>query len=321
MKSLSIIIPVYNAEKTIAELCEKLIAILEKNYKLQIVLVNDYSRDNTDSICKALQQKHFKIIVYARLAKNFGEHNAVMAGLNLSSGDYAVIMDDDFQNPPEEVPALVEELMKGYDVVYCSYEVKKDSIFRNIGSYLNGSMARVVLDKPKNLYLSSFKGLNRFLVDEIVIHKNPKPYIDAMILEITKNIGVVSVKHHERKAGSSGYTIKKLISLWGDMIVSYSLLPIRFLAVAGIIMTLIGSYSILAIFLYNIHPALEDPSDIEELTAYTMFFRGFQLFATAIVGEYVGRIYLKLNKKPQFIFREVISEQQIESIRKKGTDV
>jgi undecaprenyl-phosphate 4-deoxy-4-formamido-L-arabinose transferase len=213
-------------------------------------------------------------------------------------------MDDDFQNPPEEVIRLVAEIQKGFDVVYSQYPEKRDSLFRNLGSYLNGSMARVILNKPANLYLSSFKIMNRFLVNELITYNTPNPYLDAIILRITRNIGTVVVRHDQRKSGSSGYTLKKLTALWGDMIVSYSLVPLRVLALAGFIMTMLGIYSVVDMLVRDLHPLLNDLSDLEELTSVSLFFRGFQLFATGILGEYVGRIYLKLNQEPQFIIRE-----------------
>jgi len=307
MTSLSIVIPVYNAEKTIADLCRSLMAILAGDYQLEIVLINDCSSDGTDTICKALQAEYLETIVYARLSRNFGEHNAVMAGLSLARGDYIVIMDDDFQNPPEEVPRLVAAIQKGFDVVYCQYPEKKDGFFRNLGSYLNGSMARVILDKPANLYLSSFKAMNRFLVNEVITYKNPRPYLDAIILRITRSISTIEVRHDQRRAGSSGYTFKKLVALWGDMLVSYSLIPLRIVAILGIILTLLACYSMAEMLVQNLNPSLLDPSDLEELTSVSLFFRGFQLFATGIVGEYVGRIYLKLNQEPQYIIREKFS--------------
>lgn len=306
MTSLSIVIPVYNAEKTIDKLCRALMGELAADYVLEIVLVNDFSRDNTDMVCKNLKEEFPETITYARLSRNFGEHNAVMAGLNLAGGEYVVTMDDDFQNPPEEVPRLVAELHKGFDVVYCQYQEKNDSLFRNLGSFLHGNMARIVLNKPSNLYLSSFKAINRFVVNNIIIHKTPKPYIDAMILSITRNIGVVNVRHDKRHAGRSGYTLKKLLALWGDMIVSYSLIPIRMLGLFGLILTLFGTYSLAEMLIGNLFPHISDLSELEELTAVSQFFRGFQLLATAIVGEYVGRIYLKLNKEPQYIIRELM---------------
>jgi undecaprenyl-phosphate 4-deoxy-4-formamido-L-arabinose transferase len=232
-----------------------------------------------------------------------------MAGLNQARGEYAVIMDDDFQNPPEEVSRLMDELLKGFDVVYSQYPEKSDSFFRNLGSYLNGSMARVILHKPANLYLSSFKAMNRFLVNELIANKSPNPYLDAIILRITRNIGTVTVRHDRRLAGRSGYTLKKLAALWGDMLVSYSLFPLRILAVIGFILTLLGTYTVADTLIRNLHPFLNDPTDLEEFTSVTMFFRGFQLFATGIVGEYVGRIYLKLNQEPQYIIRELLDDQ------------
>jgi len=306
MISLSVVIPVYNAEKTIADLCQTLIALLGSDYALQVVLVNDGSRDSSDRVCRQLANEFPATITYVRLSRNFGEHNAVMAGLNIVRGDFVVIMDDDFQNPPEEVIKLVSEVRKGYDVVYSQYPEKRDSLFRNLGSYLNGKMARVILNKPANLYLSSFKAMNRFLVNEIITYKTPNPYLDAIILKITRNIGTVMVRHDHRRTGTSGYSLKKLTALWGDMVVSYSLIPLRILAVIGFILTLLGIYSVADMLVRNLLPELTDLSDLEELTSVTLFFRGFQLFALGIVGEYVGRIYLKLNQEPQFIIRELL---------------
>lgn len=307
MTSLSIVIPVYNAENTISDLCRSLISLLAADYRLDIVLINDFSRDGTDSVCKGLHAEYPGTVTYVRLSRNFGEHNAVMAGLNQARGDFVVVMDDDFQNPPEEVSRLLAEIQKGYDVVYSQYPEKRDTAFRNLGSYLNGSMARVILNKPANLYLSSFKAMNRFLVDELITYKTPNPYLDAIILRITRNIGMVEVRHDRRRAGKSGYTLKKLTALWGDMIVSYSLIPLRMLALIGFVLTLLGIYSVADMLVGSIHPRMTDPTDLEEFTSITMFFRGFQLFATGVVGEYVGRIYLKLNQEPQFIIREKLS--------------
>jgi len=275
MTSLSIVIPVYNAEKTIADLCRTLMSMYGSRFVLQIVLINDCSKDRTDDICRQLQSEFPEMLTYGRLSRNFGEHNAVMAGLNQARGEYVVIMDDDFQNPPEEVSKLMDEIVKGYDVVYSHYPEKSDSFFRNLGSYLNGSMARVILNKPANLYLSSFKAINRFLVNEIIANKSPNPYLDALILRITRNIGTVVVRHDRRQAGSSGYTLKKLAALWGDMIVTYSLIPLRVLAALGIVLTLLGVYSVADTLIRDLHPFLNDPTELEELTSVTLFFRGF----------------------------------------------
>ena len=319
MKTLSIIIPVYNAEKTIESLCNTLINLYMEKFGLEIVLVNDDSKDSTDLICRRLHDAYSEIITYIRLARNFSEHNAVMAGLNNATGSICVIMDDDFQNPPEEVERLVVEIEKGYDVVYCEYSRKNDSMFRNLGSFFNDRMANLVLHKPAGIYLSSFKAMNRFLVNEVVKYTGPDPYIDAIILRSTSSIGRVKVRHDKREHGKSGYTFRKLVSLWGNMVVSYSLIPLRLLGLLGLVMTLIGIYVGGTALLDQLLPSRQDPTEYEALKSVITFFRGFQLLAISVVGEYVGRIYLSLNADPQFVIREKFSSSrkgQIKSIQK-----
>lgn len=304
MTGLSLVIPVHNAEKTIASLCQTLISLYARAYRLEIILVNDDSRDNSHSICLELHRSHPEIVTYLRLSRNFGEHSAVMAGLNHVHGNYCVIMDDDFQNPPEEVGRLIAEIENGYDVVYSSYPVKNDHLLRNFGSHFNNRMANYVLNKPEKLYLSSFKAMNRFLVAEVIKYTGPDPYIDAIILRTTANIGTVNIRHDKRRFGRSGYTLKKLISLWGNMVVSYSLIPLRIIGVIGLLMAVIG-VAMGGMTLFDaLFPGRTDPNEYEKLTSVIAFFRGFQLLAISIVGEYVGRIYLLINNDPQFVIRE-----------------
>jgi undecaprenyl-phosphate 4-deoxy-4-formamido-L-arabinose transferase len=319
MANLSIVIPVYNAEKTIESLCKTLIDLYVEQHTLEIVLVNDNSHDSTDLVCRRLHETFKDIITYIRLSRNFTEHNAVMAGLNSATGSLCVIMDDDFQNPPEEVGRLVAEIEKGYDVVYSDYPQKKDSLFRNFGSLFNDRMANIILHKPAGLYLSSFKVMNRFLVNEVIKYTGPDPYIDAIILRSTANIGRVEVRHDRRSHGRSGYTLTKLISLWGNMVVSYSLIPLRILGVIGFVMTIFGIYMGGTTLLDYLLPGRVDPSEYETLTSVTAFARGFQLLAVSVVGEYVGRIYLSLNADPQFVVREKFAARktgEIKSIQK-----
>ncbi len=303
MLKLSLVIPVYNAEKTIESLCKTIIDLYSQNHILEIILVNDYSKDSSDLVCKRLHREYRETITYMRLSRNFGEHNAVMAGLNHVTGDYCIIMDDDFQNPPTEIGKLIIEIEKGYDVVYTSYNEKQDSLLRNLGSRLNDKMANMVLHKPAGLYLSSFKILNRFLVNEIVKYTGPDPYIDAIILRSTASIGKIFTRHDRRRQGKSGYTLGKLVSLWGNMVVSYSLIPLRILGIVGFVMTVAGVYSAGSTIIDIINPRVE-PTEYERLTSLISFFRGIQLLAISVVGEYIGRICLVINSDPQFVIRE-----------------
>lgn len=303
MKTLSIVIPVFNSEKTIGHLCSTLIGLYSRTYRLEIVLVNDGSKDSSDAVCRSLHADHGDTITYVKLAKNFGEHNAVMAGLNHATGEYCIVMDDDFQNPPAEVGKLVEEISKGYDVVYAQYDEKRDAWHRNLGSWFNDRMAGIVLDKPRDLYLSSFKILNRFLVKELVKHTEPEPYIDGIILRITDNVGKVRIEHAMRAASTSGYTLGKLFALWGNMVMSYSMVPLRLIGMTGILLIAVGVvYG--AIKAYDDVGAYANLSNYESLMFANMIFRGMVLVAFSIVGEYVGRIYLQFKQDPQFVVRE-----------------
>jgi len=324
MPALSIVIPVYNAEATIESLCNSLVYLYVKKYQLQIILVNDGSRDGSDMRCRKLHDAYPLIVTYIKLARNFGEHNAVMAGLNHASGEYCVVMDDDLQNPPEEVEKLVDEIQKGYDVVYARYSSKKDSLFRRMGSSFNDKVATFVLKKPIDLYLSSFKVMNQFLVREVMKHTGPDPYIDAIILRTTDSVGSLLLEHRSRPSGKSGYTFGKLISIWGNMVVSFSLIPLRIIGIAGLLL-------VTASIGYGTYKAFDDLyasgnlTDYEMLMTANLFFRGLVMLSISILGEYVGRIYLSLNRDPQFIIRELVTsgkkQGQVKSLSSyKGRD-
>lgn len=303
METLSFVIPVHNAECTIGHLCATLIGLYKKDCSLDIILVNDGSTDSSDAVCRQLHQDHPEIVSYVRLTRNFGEHNAVMAGLHHVRGDYCVIMDDDFQNPPTEVSKLIREIRNGYDVVYAQYRTKRDAWFRNFGSWINDKMANIILKKPSGLYLSSFKIMNRFLVKEIVKNDNPEPYIDGIILRTTNSIGRVGIEHSKRKQGASGYTFKKLIGLWGSMVVNHSMVPLRIIGMTGTFLVVVG-------VAYGLYKAYDDVgsgvklSNYESLMFANVVFRGLVLLALSIVGEYIGRIHLSLSSDPQFVVRE-----------------
>jgi undecaprenyl-phosphate 4-deoxy-4-formamido-L-arabinose transferase len=302
---LSIVIPVYNAEKTIYRLVKELIAVLNHQYRLEIVLVNDNSRDNSEKVCLSLFEKYKKIVKFYSLSKNVGEHSAVMAGLNKISGDYVVIMDDDFQNPISEVIKLVDTALENdFDVVYSYYEKKRHSLYRNLGSWFNDKAANLMLGKPRDLYLSSFKVLDRFLANEIIKYQLPFPYIDGLILQITDKIGTVKVEHHTRQEGRSGYTLRKLILLWLNMFTNFSILPLRVAVILGFIFASLG----LALGIYMtiekiLNPDL--PVGFATIIVSISVFAGVQLIALGMLGEYIGRIFLSINKKPQYTIKKI----------------
>lgn len=302
---LSIVIPIYNAEKTIHGLVDELIKHLITRYKIEIVLVNDNSIDRSEEVCISLYEQYRDIVKFYSLSKNVGQHSAIMAGLSKITGDYTVIMDDDFQNPPSEVIKLVNTALgDDYDVVFSYYKEKKHSSFKNWGSRFNDKVANIMLQKPKDLYLSGFKVLNRFLVNEIIKYQSPFPYIDGLILQVTDKIGRVEVEHHTRQEGRSGYTLRKLISLWLNMFTNFSILPLRSSIILGFIFAFFG----LVLGVYTIIEKILDPNlptGFAALFFAISVFAGVQLISLGLIGEYVGRIFLSLNKKPQYTIKKI----------------
>ena len=301
---LTIVIPVYNSEDSLSRLTDHLVNSLSGDYKLEIILVNDCSNDNSEKICIALYEKYNSIVKFYSLSKNVGEHNAVMAGLNYTTGDFIVIMDDDFQNPISEVIKLVEYAKEqSYDVVYTYYDRKQHHFLRNLGSKFNDKVANVMLKKPKDLYLSSFKLISKFLVKEIIKYDLPFPYIDGLILRTTNNIGKIQVHHQERNVGKSGYTLTKLVSLWLNMFTNFSILPLRISIYIGFIFAFLG----MVLGIYTVVEKLSNPSlpvGFAALAVAVFMFAGVQLISLGMIGEYIGRIFLSQNKRPQYTIKK-----------------
>lgn len=301
---ISIVIPVYNGADSIGPLTDQLVEALGGRYRLEVVLVNDNSPDNSEEVCIGIQAKYPDIVRFFSLAKNVGEHNAVMAGLNQAGGEYMVIMDDDFQNPISEVVKLLDHATQNdCDVTYTYYKKKKHSIFRNLGSRLNDKVANIMLKKPHDLYLSSFKVLNRFITDEIIKYQLPYPYIDGLILRTTDKIAKIEVEHHARERGKSGYTLTKLVRLWLNMFTSFSILPLRLSVIFGMVTAVLGLiFGIVTIIEKFSNPAM--PMGYTSLIVVVLVFAGIQLISLGVIGEYVGRIFMVQNKKPQFTIRK-----------------
>jgi undecaprenyl-phosphate 4-deoxy-4-formamido-L-arabinose transferase len=308
---LSIVIPVYNAAATIGPLVDQLVADLAPQYALEIVLVHDCSpAGGTEAACLAAHQRHPHLVKFYSLAKNVGEHNAVMAGLRHTTGAYVVIMDDDFQNPIAEVAKLVAEAERSHaDVVYTYYAAKQHAWWRNLGSRFNGAVAGLMLRKPAGLYLSSFKLLTRFLVDEIVKYDFPFPYLDGLVLRTTSNIAAIQVAHVARAQGRSGYTLRKLVRLWLNMFTNFSMLPLRVATGLGFLISLLG----IGLALYTLYERLTSPTlppGWALLTIVICLFSGAQLVCIGTVGEYVGRLFLGMNQQPQYTIRRAYEQER-----------
>ncbi|MBA2432750.1 MAG: glycosyltransferase family 2 protein [Chthoniobacterales bacterium] len=298
---LSIVVPLYNSAPTLQRLIDELCALPIEG-GCEIVLVNDGSRDATESLALQLIENRERPITFISLSRNFGEHNAVLAGLRATTGAFVVTMDDDLQNPPAEVPKLLRVAQEEKrDVVYSIYEEKKHAVWRNWGSALTNLFADWSIDKPKGLYLSSFRCISRFVVDEISKSSNPYPYIDGLIFQVTQNVGTVRVRHEERAGGESGYTLRALLRLWMSMLINASVMPLRIATLAGLAVSVLGFFAVVGV-LVN-HFVRDEPLGWGSLMAALLIFSGTQLLLLGIVGEYIGRIYLRVSEKPQSIVR------------------
>jgi len=270
------------------------------------VLVNDASPDGTgDRVPELIKQAPYQV-TFVDLAKNFGEHAAVLEGYRHARGKYVVNLDDDLQNPVEEALRIVEQLRSGNDeVVYTYFEEKKHHPIRNLGSWFTNRAASFLIGKPKDLYLSSFRGLRRELVDRITQYRGPYPYIDGLILNATNRIGRLKVAHRERAEGQSNYTLRRLVRLWMNMFFNFSVMPLRLAGVMGMILSALGAVLVAAVVLEK----LLHGTPIQgwaSLMAAVSVFAGAQLLMLGVIGEYLGRTYLTLAGKPQAIAREVV---------------
>ncbi|WP_345026055.1 glycosyltransferase family 2 protein [Ravibacter arvi] len=297
---LSIVIPVYNSEKSLETLVDRLQRVLS-TIAYEVVLINDGSRDGSERVGKMLAERHSHV-KFLSLRRNFGEFNAVMCGLNWIQGKYCVIIDDDFQNPPEEILKLLDTAEKGdYDVVYTYYQKKEHAAYRNLGSKLVNWMTTFLLEKPKDLYLSSFKLIRKEVVSEIVKYKGPYPYIDGLIFRYTRNIGTVLVEHRKREDGASNYTWKKLISLFLNILFCYSALPIRFFVPVGLSFLALGI--LLLLYLAGQWIIGPDPKGWQVVTATLIFMGGLQLLLLSVLGEYIGKSFMAESGQPQYVIK------------------
>jgi glycosyltransferase involved in cell wall biosynthesis len=302
--ALTIVIPVYNGATSIEELVAALEGLtIEGGH--EIVLVNDGSPDDSPAVCRDLVERARVPITLVNLSRNYGEHNAVMAGLRHARGAHVITMDDDLQNPPEEVQRLLAFAQQGeHEVVYTHYDEKRHAAWRNLGSRFTNWVAGFVIDKPSGFYLSSFRCMSAFVVREVTRYEGPFPYVDGLILQVTQDIDRLPVRHLPRAVGRSNYTMRRLLRLWLSMFVNFSVMPLRISTLTGFALSLVGTVgSVIAVT-----EALffSPPAGWASLMAAVLLLSGVQLVILGIVGEYLGRLYLTANNKPQSVVKSVI---------------
>jgi glycosyltransferase involved in cell wall biosynthesis len=304
--ALSFVVPLYNSADTIAAVVRDIEA-LQVPGGHEIILVNDGSADATRDVCRGLVD-HARIpITYVEHARNFGEHNAVLTGWRHARGTHIVNLDDDGQNPPAEAVRLWEHAVtQGHDVVFGHYEVKQHSLWRNLGSRFTNRMTDWALDKPHGFYLSSFRCVTAFVAREVARYSGPYPYIDGLLLQVTQRIGSITVRHEARTAGASGYTLRRLIRLWLSAWLNFSVLPLRAATILGLLTATAGLAALAVVVVLWVQD--RGPGyGWGWVMAGLLIFSGAQLVILGLVGEYLGRMFLTVNQRPQSVVREAVT--------------
>ena len=276
-----------------------------EQYECEFVLVNDGSpKDDTYGEIRRLGEDYANV-KGVNLLRNFGQHNALMAALHYTSGDYILGMDDDMQTHPSQITKLIHKMEEGFDLVYGCYPKKKNSFLKNLSSKINEVSSRILLGRPKDIVSSNFWMITRQVRDEVIKYDSFNPYIDGIFYRTTHKIGNVEVEHFKREVGTSNYTLKKLLKLWLAYW-NYSVIPLRISSVLGGISAAGGFLAALCIIIYK----MIDPTVVvgwSSTMCIVVVFAGLILMVLGIIGEYLGKMILILNRTPQFIVRETIN--------------
>jgi undecaprenyl-phosphate 4-deoxy-4-formamido-L-arabinose transferase len=310
--ALSFVVPLYFSEQTIREVVTQ-IENLPVEGGFEIILVNDGSTDGTSAVARELVRNAKVPVTLIEHARNFGEHNAVLTGWRHARGDYIVNLDDDGQNPPAEGVRLWQHARtNGLDVVFGHYGDKQHERWRNVGSWFTNRVTDWALDKPRGFYLSSFRCVSAFVAQQVVGYAGPYPYIDGLLLQVTQRIGSITVRHDPRHAGQSTYTLRRLVRLWMSAWINFSVLPLRVATVLGLVVGALGLVALAVVFWLWWND--RGPSyGWGWLMAALLIFSGTQLMLLGIIGEYIGRMFLAVNQRPQSVVREIVRRPTVEA--------
>lgn len=303
---LSFVIPCYRSEHTIGAVVKELTETLmprAEEYDHEIILVNDGSPDNTAGAIRELCSTYPEI-VFVDLSRNFGQHSALMAGFHHVSGDIVVCLDDDGQTPANECFKLIDKVAEGYDIVFAEYPKRKQNWFRNVGSRFNAACNHFFYSQPRELTTNSYYACRRFVVDSALQYPNPFPYVTGLLFQSVSRYCNVAVTHRARMEGESGYTLKKLISLWFNGVTAFSIKPLRFAGYLGTCTAAVGFlYALITIIRKFLQPEMQ--AGWASTISVLLLLGGVIIMLLGVIGEYIGRIYLSINRYPQFVVRSV----------------
>ena len=304
---LSVVIPVYNSAAMLEELLARLTEVLAPLVpRYEVILVDDGSKDESWKVMCSLSER-YDTLVTVQLMRNYGQHNALMCGLSMAKGNLIVTMDDDLQNPPEEIPKMLRHIQKsGLDLVYGCPDTRSHPAWRNLGSAIVWRFYKKVFRNP--VTPTPFRVMRHQLVRSVLFYDLNFTYLDGLLAWCTDRIEGVMVKHHSRNQGRSGYSISKLLGLAVNLYTNFSLIPLQVVSVLGLLTAaagfLVGLYYLGQFLLANIAV----PGFASTIIAI-LILGGIQLIALGVMGEYLGRLHLNVNRKPQYVIRQVQAPQ------------
>jgi undecaprenyl-phosphate 4-deoxy-4-formamido-L-arabinose transferase len=306
--TISLVIPVYNEEGNLTTLMERITPVMsaiERPY--EVILVDDGSRDSSLEILKEFAQSPEIRVV--ELTRNYGQHAAILAGFSIVRGEIIVTLDADLQNPPEEIPRLIKAMEEGgFDVVGTIRRGRKDSFFRIMPSKVINMVARKITGVGMTDWGCMLRAYRRTVVERMIACHEHATFIPALATHFGKKVTEIEVAHEERHGGKSNYPIRKLINLQFDLVASFSDLPIKLIMYGGIAMAALGvCFGIVLAVARLVYGALWAAQGVFTLFAILFAFVGLQFFALGVIGEYIGRIYREVRKRPEYVIEHVYS--------------
>ena len=302
MKNISVIIPVYNSADTIVSLHRRIVSVftmLVVDY--EIIFINDSSGDESSDIIHHLAENDSNVICID-LNKNYGQHNALLCGIRQAKYEFIVTLDDDLQNPPEEIPKLLEKLDQGYDVVYGYPKNEQHGLFRNIASMITKMALKTTMGVSIARHVSAFRVFRTGLRDSFSDYKGSFISIDVLLSWGTNSFSAIPVNHEQRAEGKSNYTVRKLINHALNMITGFSVLPLQIASIMGIVLSIFGLFVLIYVvgrFLLQGSPMPGFPF----IASIISIFSGAQLLAIGIIGEYLARMHFRTMDKPQYLIK------------------
>lgn len=306
---LSIVIPCYNSAKTIRKVVETSMEAIGKieNLECEFVLVNDYSRDDTEKVIWQLARE-YPNVKGITLAKNFGQHNAIMAGLHEAEGDYIMGMDDDMQTHPSQIPAFIDKMQEGYDVVFGIYRKRKFNFMKNLLSKIASFIMWHMVERPKGLEASNYWCCSRYVRDELIRYDGYNLYLQILFYRTTANIANIEIEHFSREEGKSNYNFMKSLKLFMTFM-NYTVVPLRMATIIGTLLSAAGFIATAVVFVRK----LLDPEITlgwSSLMCVIMLLFGFVFLILGVIGEYIGKLILNISRTPQYVIRKTINIQE-----------